>query len=257
MLLNRSISISVIVLATISLSDASATAENPNDDLVPGLVLPSASTAPHPASTVSKPPVPESNAPQPANNGMVLNGKGSMFRLRAVRPDQDTPWSFDRQSKPDASVSDPTAIIETSKGTFKIRLFRQLAPITVANFVDLAGKSFYNGLIFHRFEPGFCIQGGDPSGTGMGSYTDPATHQTRVVPLEVSPKLSHNAPGVVALARSADPNSGSCQFYITLAATPFLDGHYAIFGGVLSGMDVVQQLRRGDKIKSITVQETQ
>jgi len=158
--------------------------------------------------------------------------------------------------KPDTKP-DPIAVIDTNKGTIKVRLFRQLAPITVANFIDIASKGFYNGLTFHRYEPGFCIQGGDPLGTGLGDYTDPATHQLRYVPLEVTTQLRHNAAGVVAMARAGQPDSGSCQFYITLGPKQQLDMHYSIFGGVVSGMEAVQALRKGDKINSISVQEAQ
>jgi cyclophilin family peptidyl-prolyl cis-trans isomerase len=179
---------------------------------------------------------------QPGGNGATPEQNGSMFHLA---------------SKPDPSKPDPIAIIDTSKGTIKIRLFRRLAPITVANFVDLVSKGFYNGLTFHRIEPGFCIQGGCPTGTGQGSYIDPKTHLMRFLPLEVTGQLRHNAAGVVAMAHSQSLDSGSCQFYITMSPQPHLDGKYSIFGGVLSGMDVVSRIVKGDKINSISVQEIQ
>jgi cyclophilin family peptidyl-prolyl cis-trans isomerase len=215
-------------------------ANKSDNELVPGLAGVPQSAGQQPPEL--KPAATHEDAAPPANTG-------GRFLLRAVRPDLDIPGTLKPQSAPD-----PIALIDTSKGAIKILLFRQLAPITVANFVDLVSKGFYNGLTFHRVVPGFCIQGGCPFGTGIGGYTDPVTHQTRCVPLEVSPQLRHNAPGVVALARSADPNSGSSQFYITLSATPFLDGKYAVFGGVISGMDVVQSITKGDKIKSISMQ---
>jgi peptidyl-prolyl cis-trans isomerase B (cyclophilin B) len=137
-----------------------------------------------------------------------------------------------------------SAIIETEKGTIKIELYEQDAPITAGNFIELAGRNFYDGLTFHRVEPGFVVQGGDPLGTGAGG-------SEKTIPLEVSPKLKHGEAGAVAMARTSNPNSASSQFYITLAPTPFLDGDYAVFGRVVEGMEVVRQLKRGDRMTSV------
>ena len=154
-----------------------------------------------------------------------------------------------------AQQADPIAIILTSRGPITVRLFRQFAPNTVANFVDLAQKNFYNGLKWHRIVPGFCVQTGCPKGDGSGQYIDPVSNQPRHIPLEVSPHLKHNAAGVVAMARfGSDPNSASSQFYITLSPQPHLDGQYAIFGGVINGMDTVKQLTTADRVLSITLQ---
>jgi len=156
----------------------------------------------------------------------------------------------------DFAQKDPLAVMETSKGTITIRLFRKFAPSTVEHFINLVNNGFYNGLTFHRREPGFVIQGGCPNGNGSGLYTDPATGKPKFVNLETHPSLRHNAPGVVALARfGRNPNSGSCQFYITLAACPQLDNKYSIFGGVTSGMEVVRAIVIGDKIISIKIQD--
>ncbi len=138
------------------------------------------------------------------------------------------------------------AVIETDKGTIEFELYEDLAPITTGNFIELAGRKFYDGLSFHRVEPGFVIQGGCPLGNGTGS-------SDKRIPLEVSPNLKHGEAGAVAMARSSDPNSASCQFYITLAPTPFLDGNYAVFGRVNEGMDVVKQIRVGDRISSVRI----
>ena len=155
-----------------------------------------------------------------------------------------------------AVVKDPLAIIQTSKGTIVIRLFRKLAPNTVANFIDLAQRGFYNGLVFHRVEPGFVIQAGCPKGDGTGEFIEPTSQKPRRIALETSPRLQHNAPGVVAMARFGnDLNSASSQFYITLGAAHHLNGKYAVFGGVMKGMDVASQIKIGDKINSITLQE--
>src|SRR5262249_33922317 len=133
--------------------------------------------------------------------------------------------------------------------------FRKYAPNTVAAFVEMCNKGFYDGLTFHRVEPGFVIQGGDPNGNGSGLYIDPATNQPRFLNLETNPHLRHNAPGVVAMARfGKNPNTASCQFYITLAPQPKLDNQYSVFGGVTQGMDVVKSIEKGDKIQSIKIQ---
>jgi peptidyl-prolyl cis-trans isomerase B (cyclophilin B) len=153
----------------------------------------------------------------------------------------------------DPNAPDPVATINTSRGTIQFKMFRRFAPKTVDSFMDLAGRGFYNGLIFHRVEPGFCIQGGCPSGTGTGVYIDPQTHAARFLPLEASPSLRHNAAGVVAMAHMQSLDSGSCQFYITLSPQPSLDDKYTVFGGVISGMNVVNSIQKGDKIMSITV----
>lgn len=152
--------------------------------------------------------------------------------------------------------SDPVVTMQTNKGIIKIRVFCRQAPITSGNFLDLVGRKFYDGLTFHRYEPGFVIQGGDPTGSGSGNFRDPKTGNDRLIPLEKIPALTHNAAGMVAMARTEDPNSASCQFYITLAAAPFLDNPpgYAVFGKVIDGMDVVMKLRAGDRMLKLTAQ---
>ncbi len=139
-----------------------------------------------------------------------------------------------------------TAIIETAKGTIKFELKGSEAPITTKNFIDLANKGFYNGLIFHRVEPGFVIQGGDPRGNGTGG-------SGKTIPLEIAPTLSHRK-GAVGMARSQDPNSASSQFYICIEDAKFLDKNYAVFGQVTEGQNVVSNIRKGDKILKVTIQ---
>lgn len=139
-----------------------------------------------------------------------------------------------------------TATIETNKGTIKFELYEDLAPITTANFIGLAESKFYDGLTFHRVEPNFVIQGGCPLGNGTGG-------SDKRIPLEVTPNLKHGEAGAVAMARSSHPDSASCQFYITLAPTPFLDMNYAVFGRVTEGLDVVRQIRVGDKMTSVQI----
>jgi cyclophilin family peptidyl-prolyl cis-trans isomerase len=145
------------------------------------------------------------------------------------------------------------AIIETNKGPITIELYEDQAPITAGNFIDLVERVFYNGLRFHRYEPDFVIQGGDPQGNGTGGFVDPQTGRERRIKLEVSPGLKHGQAGGVAMARSQDPNSASCQFYITLGPAAFLDMNYAVFGRVVDGMNAVKQLRAGDSMTSISL----
>ena len=135
-------------------------------------------------------------------------------------------------------MTNPIAVFETNHGTFEIELFEDKAPITVKNFTDLAEKGFYDGLIFHRVIDGFMIQGGDPNGTGTGGpgYT---------IPDEFHKDLKHDSEGVLSMA-NAGPNTGGSQFFITLAATPWLDGHHSVFGKVVKGMDVVREIGKVD-----------
>lgn len=132
------------------------------------------------------------------------------------------------------TVKNPVAKFQTSKGDFKVELFADKAPITAKNFITLVNKKFYDGLIFHRVIDGFMIQGGDPKGNGTGGpgYT---------IPDEFHPDLKHSGPGILSMA-NAGPNTGGSQFFITLAATPWLDNHHAVFGKVIEGMDVVQAI---------------
>jgi peptidyl-prolyl cis-trans isomerase B (cyclophilin B) len=139
-----------------------------------------------------------------------------------------------------------TAVLETIKGTIKFELHEQEAPITTKNFIDLTNKGFYNGLIFHRVEPGFVIQGGDPKGNGTGG-------SGKNIPLEIAPTLTHKK-GAVGMARSQEPNSASSQFYICIEDSKFLDKNYAVFGQVTEGQSVVSSIRKGDKILKATIQ---
>jgi cyclophilin family peptidyl-prolyl cis-trans isomerase len=135
--------------------------------------------------------------------------------------------------------------IELAKGgTIKIEFYPDSAPNTVANFEKLANTGFYNGLTFHRVEPGFVVQGGDPNGDGTGGpgYKIKAEFNSR-----------KHVTGTVAMARASHPDSAGSQFYICLAPASFLDNNYTVFGQVTEGMDLVQQIRRGDKMTSVKV----
>jgi len=145
----------------------------------------------------------------------------------------------------DIKMSNKIVTIETDKGIIKFELYEDKAPITTKNFIELASSGFYDGLNFHRVEPGFVIQGGDPNGDGTGS-------SEKTIPLETHPELKH-VKGVVAMARSQDPDSASSQFYITLADAHSLDGNYAVFGKVVEGMEVVERIVVGDKMSKVSI----
>ena len=147
----------------------------------------------------------------------------------------------------EAQPRHPTAIIVLQKGgEIRVELYPEDAPKTVDSFVTLAKKGFYDGLTFHRVEPGFVVQGGDPKGDGTGGpgYKIKAEFN----------KQQHDR-GVVAMARSQDPDSAGSQFYITLAPAHFLDGKYTVFGKVISGMNIVDNIKKGDKMKSVKIVE--
>ncbi|HEY5040293.1 MAG TPA: peptidylprolyl isomerase [bacterium] len=146
-------------------------------------------------------------------------------------------------AKSQTNASNPKVKIETSKGNITVELFSDV-PLSTKNFVDLASAGFYDGLTFHRYVPGFVIQGGDPTGTGGGG-------SGKTVPLEIT---SHkHVKGALGMARTNDPNSATSQFYICLDDTPNLDGGYTVFGQVLDGMENVLELRQGDKMTKVTV----
>ena len=179
-------------------------------------------------------------------------------------------------------------VVMTVKGKpITIEVYGTDAPITAGNFIDLVQKGVYDGLVFHRvvWQPQpFVVQGGDPQSKdpkispqrlGTGGYKDPKTGVERSIPLEIKPEGSEtpiysrtlesagiNAPpilkhttGAVAMARSQQPDSASSQFYFALADLSFLDGDYAVFGKVTSGMDVVDKIQQGDRIDSAKVTE--
>lgn len=144
-----------------------------------------------------------------------------------------------------ASADTLTATLKTSKGDIEISLEPDKTPVTVANFVNLAQKGFYNGVTFHRVIPDFMIQGGDPTGTGAGGpgyrFED-----------EFDPTLKHTGPGILSMA-NAGPGTNGSQFFITHVATPWLDGKHSVFGRVLKGQDVVDSIAKGDVIESVVI----
>ena len=143
------------------------------------------------------------------------------------------------------SVRAVSAVLKTSKGNIKLQLFADKAPVTVANFVNLAQRGYYDGLTFHRVIPNFMVQGGCPHGTGTGGpgyrFED-----------ECTPSLKHDAPGRLSMA-NAGPGTNGSQFFITHVETPWLDGRHTVFGAVRDSSDqaVVDAIAVGDTIVSI------
>jgi cyclophilin family peptidyl-prolyl cis-trans isomerase len=153
------------------------------------------------------------------------------------------------------------AVFKTNMGTFEAQLYPDKAPKAVENFTDLAESGYYKGVIFHRVIPDFMIQGGDPTGTGTGGEST----WGRPFEDEVNTGLVFDSPGMLAMANSG-PNTNGSQFFITVAQTPWLNGHHTIFGKIISGMDVVYAISKVQrnkqdkplkevKIESITIEK--
>ena len=138
------------------------------------------------------------------------------------------------------------AILKTDKGEIQLDLHADKTPLTVANFVNLAQRGYYDGVTFHRVIADFMIQGGDPTGTGRGGpgyrFED-----------EFDPDLRHDGPGVLSMA-NAGPGTNGSQFFITHGATPHLDGHHTVFGRVTAGQDVVDSIAQGDRMQGVTIE---
>ena len=182
--------------------------------------------APVPSPTPTPAPVPE-QAPQPA----------------------PTPKPKTYSSPPPMTIDTSkkyTAFIETEKGTLVLELFAKDVPVTVNNFVFLANEGFYDGSTFHRVIAGFMAQGGDPTGTGTGTpgyyFADEFTEHTHVA-------------GALSMANSG-PDTNGCQFFITYAPQHHLDGKHSVFGQLIEGMDVLQEIRQGDTLTRIVIEES-
>ena len=142
-----------------------------------------------------------------------------------------------QQDKTAMKETTTVAVIKTNMGTIEIELFEKQTPRTVGNFVGLANKGYYNGIIFHRVITNFMIQGGDPTGTGTGGQS----FYGKKFEDEIVPSLKHDVPGILSMANSG-PNTNGSQFFITLVPTSWLDGKHTVFGKVIAGMDVVQAI---------------
>lgn len=155
------------------------------------------------------------------------------------------PAQANENSETTSTLKDIRIILKTSKGDIEITVFASKAPLTSANFLNLAQSGFYDGIVFHRVIPNFMVQGGDPTGTGTGGpgyrFED-----------EINPALKHDGPGVLSMA-NAGPNTNGSQFFITHVKTDWLDGKHAVFGKVTKGQDIVDSIVQGDKIISIEI----
>jgi len=166
---------------------------------------------------------------------------------------QDTTKSK-KEPKMDKAAERPFAIMETTMGVIEIELFEKATPKTAKNFIGLAEKKYYDGIIFHRVIDGFMIQGGDPTGTGRGGESI----YGKAFEDEFVDTLRHTAAGTLSMANAGRNTNGS-QFFITLAPTPWLDGKHTIFGRVVAGMDVVKAIGKvktggGDRpVKDVTM----
>lgn len=184
--------------------------------------------------------------------------------MNSENKNQDTSNNTQKETPKMTELKNDTitvAVIQTSMGTVEIELFADKAVKTVQNFVGLAEKKYYDGIIFHRVINNFMIQGGDPTGTGSGGQSV----WGKPFEDEVKTGLKHNSEGILSMA-NAGPNTNGSQFFITLKDTPWLDGKHTIFGKVISGMDVVKaigkvQVNQNDRplidviMKTVTIEK--
>ena len=181
----------------------------------------------------------EAPAAMTNTQGAVSMSDYTQLEAKATRTTQFTKY----EQVIDAAKYDYRAEIETSKGTVVIDLFATEAPLSVNSFVFLSLNRYYEGIVFHRVIPGFMAQTGDPTGTGSGG-------PGYKFGLEVTPKLNYDKPGVLGMARTQDPNSNGSQFFITFQPTPFLNQQYSIFGQVVEGMKVVDNIAKTEGVPS-------
>lgn len=239
--------------------------------------------SPQSASTANNPPATAS--PQAASPASPVTSKDTLRKKPSKSPTMSPSEEIARANGLPRLVGKATVEITVNDAPIVIEVNGTDAPITAGNFVDLVNRGVYNGVVFHRVirEPQpFVAQGGDPqskdpsvpvSRLGTGSFVDPATSKPRYIPLEIkpqgatdpvygrtfesaginqAPKLRHTR-GAIAMARSQMPDSASAQFYFALADLGFLDGNYAVFGTVKSGMETVDKIQQGDRIQSAKV----
>jgi len=165
----------------------------------------------------------------------------------AQAPDGDKPSAADEQKDDKMTESkELIAVFKTQRGEIRVKLFAEETPLTVANFANLAQRGYYDGLKFHRVINDFMIQGGDPVGNGTGGpgykFED-----------ETNPNLGHSGPGILSMANSGPGTNGS-QFFITHKATPWLDGKHTVFGEVLEGQNVVDQIKKDDELTAVVIE---
>jgi len=162
------------------------------------------------------------------------------------------------EPEPALVVTDIRIVLKTGKGDIKASMFATKAPITVASFLNLAQRDFYDGLTFHRVVEDFMIQGGDPDGNLDSRAQEGDSDGTRggpgyFLPNEIAPGLKHDKAGIFSMARKAKPDTAGSQFFITLGPAEHLDGGYSIFGEVTEGLEAIEQIEVGDKIMDIEI----
>ncbi len=194
----------------------------------------------------------EARKQQATAKSTPANGKTTPPAAADAPPADTTPMTFEQVK---AGAQKATLEVE-GRGKIVMELYPKAAPQTVAHFLDLCHRHFYEGIKFHRLEPGFVVQGGDPESKDASVEEFDAksigSHDSgKTVPLEAH--LLHKKYSI-GLARSQSPNSGDCQFYFNLNDNPALDHQYCVFGMVVEGQDVVDKIQKGDVIKSLTAQ---
>ena len=185
---------------------------------------------------------------QPSDNAPFTETASETQSTEAAAPEDETPTEEGDDKLMPEAISELSAVMKTNKGDIHLTLYADKTPITVASFVNLAKRGYYDGLKFHRVIADFMIQGGCPLGTGTG---DPGYKFQD----EFDPSLKHDRPGILSMANSGPGTNGS-QFFITHLPTPHLDGKHSIFGAVVGPEDqaVVNAIEGGDKIETITIE---
>jgi len=183
--------------------------------------------------------------------GCTTSSEGTQ---ETVQIDEEVPESVKQQNANKTTEYDNrVVVIETDKGTIKFKFYPIDAPGTVENFVKLTNEGFYNGTKFHRVEPGFVIQGGDPNSKDGDPNNDGQGGPGYTIPAEFNEQ--RHVDGTVAMARSSDPDSAGSQFYICLGDQPNLNGKYTVFGQVTEGLDVVHKIEKNDIMKKVYIEE--
>lgn len=179
---------------------------------------------------------------------MMVSNEGDAFEAGDSQSQQSLSPALERALEVDEKgLSKAVATLQTTRGKIRFRFYTKDAPKTVHRIAHLIETGFYNGLVFHRVEPGFIIQGGDPTGTGSGGSGEL---------LQAEFNTRKHAIGAVAMARKwEDPDSADSQFYITLGNQFELDGKYTVFGQVIEGLDVIQQIQVGDRMTAVTLED--
>lgn len=165
--------------------------------------------------------------------------------VTTTKPEEKKMSNFDLTTDAEG-LSKAIATLTLDKGgVMKFRFFSNDAPNTVKRITQLISEGFYNGIVFHRVVPGFVVQAGDPTGTGAGGSG---------VKLKAEFNSHKHVPGILSMARTADPNSADSQFFIMLGTHPHLDNQYTVFGKAVEGIDLIPSIKQGDKIKSFTIE---